>query len=510
MQIIHIKYDADLRQLKSTMLFISCITGITINYNYIELDYTRNIIYQSEQPFVDQSGGIFILSDLIGNLFSSGNASIDSNSGITFINSGIQVTRNLLQTTYTLNNSFNTINTTYIIKPVFYYTISALIINYSFISNSVIPNTYPNGGSFIIDNSNVKIDFNSGIIYFNNNIDVGNYSYLITYIVNKISSSNYYNLTVLSNINYPINNITFNYDNSANSIIPIYSQRNGYFTIYDFSNNYVSNNLVNINLDGIIYFLPGIDVGQHSFIIDYNLNNVDSQTIYNINVLPILKYSPSNIYLLYDRQQIIYSFTPSYKQLNGYFIIQDYIGDLVFNNYINIDSISGIITFNGFINVDVYEVVVYYYLNNLNTFTFITITVLPNLTFTNYNLNLFFGNGGTSDLPIVAPLNGYFTIFDTSGSILVSNNLVTINVNTGLINVDSIILVGNYQFIIQYTIINLISNIKLSSSVNYYLNVSPILNYSISNKSINYGDTARSVIPNINPSNGYFYLNMDF
>jgi hypothetical protein len=37
MQIIHIKYVADLRQLKSTMLFISCITGITINYNLMFL-----------------------------------------------------------------------------------------------------------------------------------------------------------------------------------------------------------------------------------------------------------------------------------------------------------------------------------------------------------------------------------------------------------------------------------------------------------------------------------------
>jgi len=119
--------------------------------------------------------------------------------------------------------------------------------------------------------------------------------------------------------------------------------------IYDFSNNYVNNNLVTIDSDGIIYFELGIDVGRHTFIINYNLNFVDNQTIYNINILPIINYDQDTIYLLYERLITTSSLPPYYQQPNGYFIIQDYIGDMVANKYVRIDISSGIIYFNDYI-----------------------------------------------------------------------------------------------------------------------------------------------------------------
>ena len=503
----------------STIFNLIIKPNLTINYNYIELNYDRTDNYISEQPFIDQSGGIFILSDIIGNLYTNKNAYVDSYLGITYLNTNINVGRYILQNLYTLNYSFNTIDTEYIIKPILYYTISSSIINYMNNNNSIIPYTNPNGGNFVIydvsfnyQNNNstytvannlVDINFNTGIISFQSNINVGNYVYLVNYIVNKIITPVYYKLTILPNISYNINELTIVYDSSGISVNPTYSQPNGIFTIYDFSNNYVNNSLVSIDSNGIIYFELGIDVGRHTFIINYNLNFVDNQSIYNINVLPIVNYNPTTIYLLYERLMITPSLPPYYQQLNGYFIIKDYIGEIVSNKYVEIDISSGIIYFNDYIDVNTYELVVYYNLNNLQNLTFINLVITPNLTYVNNTLNILYGFGGNSELPIVKPLQGRFSIYDISGSYLVLNFLIRIQNNSGLIIVNTNVPVGNYEFIVTYTLNN------LSSSVKYYLLVAPNLSYRISNKTINYGTLSVSVIPSINPTRGDFSLTMD-
>jgi hypothetical protein len=390
-------------------------------------------------------------------------------------------------------------------------------------NNSVLPNTYPNGGNFIIydvsfnylnnnsintvNNNLVTIDLNTGIIYFKSNINVGNYIYLINYIVNKIVTTSYYNLTVLPNIIYTINQLNILYDTSGFSVNPIInpinSQNNGIFTIYDYSNNYVNNNLVKIDSNGKIYFSAGINIGSYAFIINYNLNFVDNQLIYNINVLPTIKYIPNTIYLLYERLMVSMSQPPQYQQnINGYFTIKDYNGDLVLNNYVNIDQ-SGVIYFNDLINVNIYKLIIYYNLNSILNYTFINLIITPNLTYYNNQLNILYGAGGNSELPIVKPLYGKFTINDISGNYLVSNFLIKIQNDSGIIIVDKNIPIKNYQFIITYTLNN------LSNNFNYYVSVAPYLIYTINNKSINYGITDNSVIPIINPINGIFSLNMD-
>ena len=237
--------------------------------------------------------------------------------------------------------SFNNINTIIVIKPEYNYTIttdytytiSSIIVNYGFTSSVSRPNTYPNGGIFeVFDTSSNKTKYantsfivnnNTGIISINNNIDVGNYIFIINYIVNQVKTSGYFNLFVIPNIIYYINEKTLLFDTSGTSIMPEYSQKQGKFTIYNNNNN------VFIDSSGIIYFTKGIDVGTQLFLINYNLNNISNQTIYTLNVLPKISYLPNTIYILYQRNSIAYSEKPNYKQLYGTFTIKDYIGELV-------------------------------------------------------------------------------------------------------------------------------------------------------------------------------------
>jgi hypothetical protein len=491
--------------ISSTIFQLTIKPNISIINNTIELQYNREYIYYSEQPYVNQKGGIFSAKDI------NGYSIIDSISGIIQLLTNIPVNTYTLQTIYTLNNSFNSINTYFTIKPVYFYTISSIIVNYNNTSNSVLPNTYPNGGFFylydissnLINYANTLITINqySGLILVNNNINVGNYIYLINYIVNQIKTFDYFTLTVLPNIIYYINEKTILYNTSGYSMNPDYSQKNGIFTIYDFSNNYVFNNYVSIDLSGIIYFNSGVDVGIHIFIINYSLNNIINQTTYTLNVLPLISYNPNNISLLYRRNTQTFSSIPNYLQLNGSFLINDYIGELVQNGNVNIDISSGIIIFNDLINVNNYSFVVYYLLNNLQNSTIYNLLIIPNINYNIGSLSIFYGYSGNSEIPIVEPINGLFSILDISGGFLVKQYFVIINKNTGLINVNSATPVGTYQVTVFYTIN------KIFNSFTYNIIVQPTLIYKINTKNIDYSVTSYSIVPIYNPKNGIFNLN---
>jgi len=278
-------------------------------------------------------------------------------------------------------------------------------------------------------------------------------------------------------------------------MMPEYSQKQGIFTI--------NNNNVFIDLSGIIYFTKGIDVGIHSFIINYNLNNISNQTIYTLNVLPTISYTVNTIYLLYQRNSIDYSQQPIYNQLYGIFTIKDYIGDLILNNYVTIDISSGIITFNDLIDVNNYSFVIFYTLNNLENTTTYNLVVTPNINYSVSLLDIYYGDGGQSELPLVNPINGIFTIFDISGGFVIDQYLVTINKNTGLISVNTNTPVGSYQVIVLYKIN------KNSSSFIYNIIVRPTLVYKINTKNIDYGNFSTSIIPIYSPTRGDFLLIYD-
>ena len=482
---------------------------IIIN-DYIELQYTRQFIYYSEKPYVNQQNGIFTLKDIVGNLKSNGFSNINANTGIITINTGTLVGTYILQTIYTLNNSYNTVNTTIVIKPEYYYSISSIIINYGLTSGTNRPNTFPNGGIFNVydtsfnltnyANTSFVVNENTGIVFVNNDIDVGKYIFLINYLVNEIKTIGYFNLLVIPNLIYYVNQKTILYNTSTISTAPDYSQKSGLFTIFDFSNNFVLNNLVTIDTSGIIYFDKGINVGKNLFIINYNLNNVANQTTYTLNVLPIVNYIPSTNYLLYERNGVTYSLTPIYEQLNGFFTIKDYIGELVLNKSVKIDISTGIIAFNDLISVDNYSFVIFYTLNNLQNTTIYNLVIQPNLNYSVGTLNIFYGLGGQSEKPYANPTNGIFAIYDTSGSSIVSQYLVRINNNSGVIFVSENIPVGTYQVNVIFTVNG------NSSNFIYNIVIPPNLSYRINTKIIDYGLSTTSVLPIINPTKGVFTL----
>jgi hypothetical protein len=174
----------------------------------------------------------------------------------------------------------------------------------------------------LVANQLVIINALTGIITFNTNILVDNYSFIITYSLNNLSVSTYYFLTVISNLYYLPNTLTILYNTGGSSVIPYYGQANGIFNIYDISNNLVPNNFVSINNNGIINFQSNINVGIYSFRIKYTINASSVTTYYYLNIIPIINYPFSSKNLIYGNSD--YSVVPIVNQPNGSFTIYDF------------------------------------------------------------------------------------------------------------------------------------------------------------------------------------------
>ena len=461
----------------------------------INLLYDRSIIINTEEPFIDQSGGIFNMTSNLG--------TINDKTGIISLNNLININRYILTLTYTLRKSFNT--TTYIINiiPNIYYTISSIIVNYSTSSKSNSPYYSPLGGLFnITDLSNSNLVINNlvtitqvGILSFNKNINVGVYNIKVTYNINNITNETIFTYNVIPNLTYIIPSLTLLIDQSGNSINPIFSQPNGIFIIKD-----ISNDLILINpINGIINFKAGINVGIYDLNIIYTLNNISNNFIYQLNILPKLNYNDNNKNILYERNVIINTDIPYYYQQGGIFTIIDNLGSLVNNNQVTINAINGIISFNTNINVGSYYFNIIYNLNGLSNSTIFNLNVIPNLEYTPNNTTLNYNNNGTSNTPYYNQLNGSFNIIDVLGN-LVQSNIVIINPSTGVINFPKAINVGLYSFNVIY-LLNGVSN-----TIMYYLTIIPNITYSIGFKNLNYGVNSTSELPIVNQTKGIFNL----
>ena len=467
------------------------ISSAIINYG---------ISYTSIGPYYIQQGGNFTIRDISNSRIAILNLVSINQLGIIKFNNNISVGIYYLLITYSLNNLSNTTIFNYNVIPNLNYSINIRVLLYDQSGNSVNPAFSENNGYFSIfdvssngvTSNNVFIDPKTGVIYFNNNLNVGIYFFNVIYSLNYISNNAYYLLNVLPTIYYSDYNTVLLYDRiiPSYSTNPIYQQPNGLFSIVDNFGKLVQNNMVIIDQNtGIITFKIQINVGLYSFTVTYSLNNLYNTFVYNLTVIPNLIYTPATSIINYNNSGI--SIIPYYNQINGSFTIDDVIGDLVSTNIISINNINGQIQFPKAINVGMYQFKIKYTLNGTFNTYYYDLFIIPNISYLISIRNINYGNSSQSVLPVVTQTKGDFYILDFSNN-AVQQNAVSINSTTGLITFTNYINVGIYVLNIEYKLNN------VSNYFKYYLNVYPVFDYSPNPLSILYN---RASITNTSPPN---------
>ena len=444
---------------------------------------------ESIEPNYSESNGLFTITPI--NLIT-----INSNTGVISFNNLLNVGIYLLTIYYTLNNQVATINYELNVLPTLYYNDQYIsIFNDRLVASySERPIYNQVGGVFTIQddvgnlviNQFVTINTLSGIITFNTNILVDNYSFIITYTLNNLSVSTYYYLSVLSNLYYLPNTSTILYNTGGTSVIPYYGQANGAFSINDISNNLVPNNFVTIDNNGIITFQSNINVGLYSFRVKYTINASSVTTLYYLNIIPIINYPFSNKNIIYGNSD--YSVLPIVNQPNGSFFIYDLSNNGVFLNNININQQIGEIYFSNSTNVGIYLLNVEYRLNNASNYFKYRLNVYPTINYNPNNLTLLYNRNliSNSVIPNVQQSNGEY---------IMSEFYIDAS---GIINFPDKIPVGTYTFQITYKLNG------LTASTSYYLNIIPNLSYTNTFNILNYHDAFVSEIPYYDQSGGLF------
>jgi hypothetical protein len=481
--------------------------------NKIDTNFERSNIIYSDIPIYAQLGGIFTISSNI-------NVSITS-SGIIVINPNILVGYYSLIITYSLNNAFNTTLFYILVRPVIYYPQSTQFITFRTSNYSILPYTNPIGTKFtifdisgsLVQNNLVTIS-KSGIIYFNNNINLDVYQFNIFYSYMDISNSTNFNLVVRPYFIYPNDYIQIDYNTSNNTEYPITDLSGGTFQIIGSTISgqvFIISDPNAIN-SGSIY-LSQLIVGYYTLYINYYYNSIYSSTTYIVNASPYYIYPVINNYLnsLVNTQIIVYNNSSTANAITipigGNFNVNDISGDLINTNLVSMDNL-GTLQFSNLIKVGYYQFLLKYTFNIAFKNIYYNLTVIP---YINYSINyttLNYDVPGDSILPVVNPTGGYFKIIATN-NILDQLNLLTINYYTGQIHFFPNIYSGYYNFTIYYYYRN------IYNTYNYTLNVLPNFYYVPNYLNIILDSSDNSVNPNYKPIGGTFsisgpsYFNID-
>ena len=160
---------------------------------------------------------------------------------------------------------------------------------------SEIPIVYPLNGKFNVNNNNIIIDENTGILKFIN-LPINNYNICVSYVYNNIKLYTTYKFMVKPTIYYDESLITISYNNSYKSVLPIINPEGGIFSCNNLPNGFYINKL---NGQLIVYKINDViknginkftikcisEKGNYTLIINYNINNIVSSTNLFINVI---------------------------------------------------------------------------------------------------------------------------------------------------------------------------------------------------------------------------------
>ena len=459
----------------------------------IQITYGDGLVLSS--PTISPNGGIFTISDFIGNLTRTNKATIDSSSGILNILSSVELGNYGFGITYNLNNIVNSARLNLNILSNFGYIPNITNLDYLSGGKSELPFYDPSGGIFTLQDisstivTQNKVTINSkGQLTFTNTIDVGFYNFKVIYrgnfFVYSVNSSPFFKYILQKDFK-EIQYISSVVDASANaSVIPA----GGTFSCSDLIN------LVELNSStGKLIYNPGIDVSSYFFNIKYEYNKGYKFIVHNLVVNPYINYYINTLILPFDISGS--SIIPEISPNGGTFSLLELDNILVQLNNAYINQ-NGRIIFTSAIPVGIYNFNVSYIYNSLITLFSYQLRVIPTINYNINTLTITYDNSGNSILPSVKPAYNNNSIYTISSIIQLSK--ININSTTGRLSFNKEIPVGNYNININYV------NNNLSNSTNYLLNVIPSFYYRNNSSIINYKTSSRSERPYINPIAGTF------
>ena len=417
-------------------IFCNIIFNVTLLIDIIPtFKYTENIItindpeknFISSKPIVNPINGTF--SILNNNNFIINDDGVISSNNLNIGNYKITIQ-------YKYNNIINNIDYQIICNPKINYEENSYVMKFKDNGKSVKPYVYPSGGIFKIKNITPGITINKdGQLLFNDIVNIGNYNIIIIYQYNTNITSCNYNLIVESNINFPDD--IFEYDNII--VTPKKEITMGTFKLL--------NNDFNINQNtGEITLIDPIPA-NYKFEINYNINNVSNDFIYNVCIKPKI--------IIQDKLKI------KFKSDN--------------NININVLPINGILYINGIessdffiitekLDIGEYSYNIDYVYNNIKTSKTITFIIESNIY---YEYKEFTISENNCKLEPCGIINGNFISddlnIDINGNILINHSI------------------GKYSYIIKHKYNNIITNIEVN------FDVIPKFYYSINNIINNYG-----------------------
>ena len=327
------------------------------------------------------------------------------------------------------------------------YDPNIIILNYGTSYTSNIPN-YSNYGDYAlnINNNNIIIDRNTGIINILEHLEVSTFKFKIYCTFNNQTISTDFTIIVKQNIIYNLNNISKNCQ-----LVPIlYPQINaGLFSI-DISNS-------NILLDcssGLINCY-NLSVNNYSFTITWTLLDIVTEYFINFTIKPTIYYSINESYIIYN--SIGFSELPIIDPSNNNFIITS-------QHKISND---GIIDFSNY-DVGLHKIIINIYINKISNYATYNLYILPEINYkSSYNCVAL--TGYYTNQPHVSQLGGIFTISGFNSNFIIDKD-------TGIIYVNAPTNIYNLK--VYYYKSNVFSFTTATITVNPIISYNNILTYS--------------------------------
>jgi len=236
-------------------------------------------------------------------------------------------------------------------------------------------------------------------------------------------------------------------------------------------------------------FNNNINIGKYSIRLNYNFPNNKIQTIinYSITSQATVIYKENILNIIY--KNIEYSSVPFVIPSGGLFDISNNIYNQI------IDIKTGQLTFSN-LEGGTYLFNVTYTFNNVITNINYNVNIISLLIYDPSGLIINYSLGGYSSKPSTDFNDGVFSIPYNYTS------YITIDRNTGILNISKATPINNYNIPITYTVLN------LTKSINYLLTVKPYYYYDTSSIILLYNNYYKSLKPFINPSKGYFSIKL--
>ena len=439
------KYDINIQYEYNNSIVYKLITIIIkpkIQYtnNYIIIN--NNNIFISDIPIVQPINGQFICNN---------NIIINNNGQIS-----IDPLKYYLINDFIVSYKVNDIITNYYfilnVNPYFKYDNTNITIPNNISYYSDIPVLNRNDGVFSISNSYsnlISIDKN-GQLYFNKELNFGNYNFDVIYTVNNLFHIENFNVIIKPTISYNLSQITVTYGKYYESN-PININTN---YISTFNINDVINGITINSNNGILYINNGnnVPIGKYLINVSYNYNDIITNTVITIIIVPELIYNSIINTISYKNNY--QSQKPLINPNYGTF-------KLITNNNITIDN-DGIIYGNN-LDIGIYNFIIKYICDDIVQESNYSIICNPIINYPNSILEINYGKGGISDIPNCLPLNGTFKLKENIVGVKITNN--------GLLYFNTDIFIGNYNIEVIYQIYN---NIV---TTNYNLIVKPVVIY---------------------------------